>query len=87
MGTKIDQKWAQGIRDNVNALILEVERLEGIIERIEKTIDPNPSPGGDVEWLVKNYVKNTREMMGELEKMRRCAHEYKRDENLRDETK
>ncbi len=28
--TNIDQKWAQGIRDSVNALILEVERLEAL---------------------------------------------------------
>ncbi len=35
MGTKLDKKWAQGIRDNVNALILEVERLEGVVETLD----------------------------------------------------
>lgn len=35
MGTKLDQKWAQGIRENVNALIFEIERLEAVNESLE----------------------------------------------------
>lgn len=33
--TKIDQAWAQGIRDSVNALISEVERLESVGATLE----------------------------------------------------
>ena len=69
MSTKLDQQFAQNVRDGVNALILEVERLEGILERIEKFIDPNPSPGGDTEWLVKRVITNLRERVSELEKL------------------
>ncbi len=36
--TKIDQQWAQGIRDNVNALISEVERLESIVEAKDRLL-------------------------------------------------
>ncbi len=36
--TKLDQKWAQGIRDSVNALILEVERLESVGGEAESSL-------------------------------------------------
>ena len=35
MTSKLDRKWANQILDNVNALILEVERLEAGYERLE----------------------------------------------------
>jgi hypothetical protein len=38
MSTKIDQKWAASIRENVNALILEVQRLEGQCDRQERAL-------------------------------------------------
>lgn len=77
MTTKLDQNWAgdllrrsNSISIDITALVLEVERLEGILERIENLIDPNPSPGGDTEWLVKNYFDNCAEIArqrGQLE--------------------
>jgi hypothetical protein len=58
MTTKIDKEWASDTVDRVQALVREVERLEGILERIEKLIVPYASPGGDTEWLVKNCFGN-----------------------------
>ena len=47
MGTKLDQKWALGILkdcsaetlERVRALILEVERLEREVDRLEKALN------------------------------------------------
>jgi uncharacterized protein (DUF305 family) len=77
MSTKLDQEFvkatrkhhqdavsgAQNARLGFETLVAEVERLEGVIERIAKTLDPHYSPGGDVEWLAQNYVTNVNAMM------------------------
>lgn len=68
MTTKLDKGFANGILEGVNALILEVERLEGELEKIEKILDPYPSPGGDTVWLVDNAFKNLTDEIARLKK-------------------
>jgi len=38
MATKLDKQFADGVKDGVNALVLEVERLEAQGEKQEKAL-------------------------------------------------
>ncbi len=55
-------------RDAQVAAENEVKALRENLSDIERFLDPSPSPGGDVAWLVKNYVGNLKEMLTAAER-------------------
>ena len=70
MASKLDQKFAESVRVGVNALILEVERLEALQEKKDKALEDlmdayervvrsaiSPGAGENDPWRVHEYVQ------------------------------